>query len=100
MTAAEAIAAIRDAGLQTGEVRDTGDVCPDIGCTARLTTDYVSAYEWPDEETAVEMRDLGPGREYSVVGKVVLYFGGDSDFWPFDTAPYIEAVEASLGSTR
>jgi hypothetical protein len=98
LTAEEAIAAIEAAGLPVGEIRDNSANCEDleIGCEALITTDYVSAYQWPSPEEAAANEGFGPGRESLVVGAVVLHFGGDSDFWPFDTAPYIDAAERAL----
>lgn len=98
LTAEEAVEALEAAGLPLGEIRDTSGPCADIGCETRLTTDYVSAYEWPSPEKASEYESLGPGREYVRFGRVVLHFGGDSDFWPFDIEPYIDAVEQALAS--
>jgi hypothetical protein len=99
LTAAEAIAVIQAAGLPVGEVRDnTNGNCPTIGCEALITTDYVSAYQWPSPEDAADNESFGPGREHVRFGRVVLHFGGDSDFWPFDTAPYVDAAAAALAS--
>ena len=95
-TASDAIEAIRDAGLELGDERDNTDGNgPSIGCVAVITTDYVSVYEWPTADDAQEYLTLGAGREHVQFARVVLHLGGDSDFWPFDTEPYIRTVRAA-----
>ena len=36
-------------------------------------------------------------KDTHVVGRVNASFGGDSDFWPLDTGPYIEVMDEVLG---
>jgi hypothetical protein len=88
------------ADLPLGEVRDnTEKQCPDPAvwkCTALITTDYVSVRVFVGEAEAAGWG--GPGRETYLIGRVNISYGGDSDFWPFDTAPYNAVVAEVLGS--
>jgi len=98
-TAQTLIEAWQDAGLPLGEVRDnTLRQCPPDDpqryCTALITTDYVSVRVFIDEADAQAW--TGPGRETHVIGRVNASFGGDSDFWPFNTEPYIEVMDTTL----
>ena len=89
------------AGLPLGEVRNnTANGCAgDLAefCTALLTTDYVSVRVFVNPSDAEAW--TGPGREAHTMGRVNASFGGDSDFSPFDTAPYIEIMQETLGAS-
>lgn len=80
--------------MPIGERRDnTPQNCPDLGFKQLISTDYVSAYQWPTVADARHRIEVGTGgREDARVGQVVLLFGGNSDVWPYETAPYVRAV--------
>ncbi len=87
-----------DAGLELGEVRDNSDGSCGEGanCTALLTTDYVSVRVFRSAVDAAAFS--GPGRQTYTIDRINVSFGGDSDFWPFDPAPYLDVVAQEFGS--
>lgn len=97
-TAQKLVDAWQDADLPLGEVRDnTDNQCPEdlsMGCTALITTDYVSVRVFADPTDAADW--AGPGREVHVIGRVNASFGGASDFWPFDIGPYVAVMDDTL----
>jgi hypothetical protein len=54
--------------------------------SVRVFVNAADAAEW-----------TGPGREALAIGRVNASFGGDSDFWPIDTAPYIDVMQDTFG---
>jgi hypothetical protein len=98
-TAQLVVDAWKDAGLPLGEVRDnTAQNCapdPEAFCTALISNDYASVRVFVD---AADADKWVVWSDTHVVDRVNASFGGDSDFWPFDTAPYIEIMDEVLGS--
>jgi hypothetical protein len=95
-TAEEVLEAFQAAGLSAPEPRDnTPQSCPDLECTQLITTETVSIYQWPDEETATSIQ-----REYDFgdyqAGAIILRANESN----VDIQPYAQVLDQRLTGSQ
>ena len=84
LTAEQVVDAFTAAGLPATDPRDNSGNCKQVGCVQLITTDDVSAYQFPDPESASKWA-TGLGESSYMKGLIVLRFNlGGSD--PTDPA--------------
>lgn len=95
----DAFDAIAAANLDPGTRRDnTGNQCPDLGCTRWVTTDVVSISQWPTAEKAADFvtRSSSPTVKQVAPTVVVRFVPPGGSTPAYDQAAY-EAALANLG---
>ncbi len=73
-TAQQVVDAFASAGLPVPNPRDNSKNCATLGCVALVTTDAISVYTWPDEQSAQHMVDVALGGGAYRRGLVVLSY--------------------------
>lgn len=108
---AEVVASMKATGLRADNPRDNTGACtfegqPAQSCDGLTTTDQVSVYLWPSDETAIRFAGSSScdapdtARQGGVscverIGRYVVKIGGDSDHPVPDAQPYVDAVRSA-----